>query len=124
MKYLLIFSFMLITLLSFGQDSSNMDVLVMNTSTNFELSKTVARPINLNITRYKDYDDKSRNAYLTVFLAGIAFTTAAALEDNRNYGTWVGSNYVIPTFWKQTPRQIMLLAGVGLTITGGVLTFR
>jgi hypothetical protein len=38
-------------------------------------------------------------------------------------GNSTTSSYVTPPFWKQTPRNIMFVAGVGITITGLITAF-
>jgi hypothetical protein len=78
-------------------------------------------------TGYSDETRKNTGICLTV--GGVAFTTAALLEGGSSYGTNVVTkpststssqqvSYVTPPFWKQTPRNIMFVFGVTLTITG------
>lgn len=73
--------------------------------------------------------DSQRNSGLVMTVGGVAFTTAAILEGGYSYGTNVVTkpatanssqqvSYVTPPFWKQTPRNIMLVVGVTLTMTG------
>jgi hypothetical protein len=81
------------------------------------------------------YSDESRKkAGLCLTFGGVAFTGAAILEGGSQYGTYVNttpmnmgnsttSSYVTPPFWKQTPRNIMFVAGVGITITGLITAF-
>lgn len=87
------------------------------------LSTSVAQ----NKYRYSDDTKKTTGIGLTV--GGVAFTGAAILEGGYQYGTYVTTSpatttssqkqtYVIPPFWKQTPRNIMLVVGCSLTITG------
>lgn len=75
--------------------------------------------------RYDEDDRKKSGA--TLILGGVAFTTAALLETGYSYGTYVknptpgnpmNQTYVTPNFWEQSPRQIMFVVGVSLTITG------
>jgi hypothetical protein len=75
--------------------------------------------------RYDENDKKKSGITLTV--GGVAFTTAALLETGYSYGTYVknpkpgnpmNQTYVTPNFWEQTPRNIMFVVGVSLTITG------
>lgn len=72
-------------------------------------------------------NDNKKNAGICLTVAGVAFTGAAILEGGSQYGTYVSTpnntskyntTYVTPPFWKQTPRNIMLVVGVSLTITG------
>lgn len=69
----------------------------------------------------------NNNASKVLLIGGVAFTAAALLETGYSYGTFVSnqsnatpynSSYVKKPFWKQTPRNIMLVAGVSFTITG------
>jgi hypothetical protein len=75
--------------------------------------------------RYNENDRK--NTGVTLIVGGVAFTTAALLENGYSYGTYVknptpgnpmNQTYVTPNFWEQSPRQIMFVVGVSLTITG------
>jgi hypothetical protein len=77
--------------------------------------------------QYSNSDKKNTGIVLTV--GGVAFTGAAILEGGYQYGTYVTTSpatttsstkqsYVIPPFWKQTPRNIMFVVGCSLTITG------
>jgi len=80
--------------------------------------------------RYNGGSDVNRKSTgICVTIGGVAFTTAAILEGGYSYGTNVTTSpatptssakvsYVIPPVWRQTPRNIMFVAGVGLTITG------
>lgn len=138
MKHLFTLIFLMTTLFSFGQDSTTYDnVVAMNTTlvespTKFAMSdySNTNYKIDLKLSkksssRYYD-EDEYKKTYLGIFIGGLAFTTAAILEGSYQYGTWksTGPNtatYVTPSFWQQTPRQIMLCVGVGLTLTGGGL---
>jgi len=71
--------------------------------------------------KYSDSDRKEKGWVITT--AGLSFTTAAILETSYQYGTYQKDNtgkevYYIKEFFKQTPRQIMLVVGVSMTITG------
>lgn len=80
--------------------------------------------------RQTGYSNESRrNAGICMTLGGVAFTAAAVLETGYSYGTNVVTkpststssqqvSYVIPPAYKQTPRNIMFVVGVGFTITG------
>lgn len=83
--------------------------------------------INTSNNRY-DSDDRKK-AFTVLFLSGLAFTTAAILEGDYNYGTYrpspnttsgYNTTYTTKSFWQQTPRQIMLCVGVGFTLVGGI----
>ena len=78
----------------------------------------------------RQYSNETRkNTGIGLTIGGVAFTGAALLEGGYQYGTYVTTTpatptssakqiYVIPPFWKQTPRNIMLVVGCTLTITG------
>jgi len=81
-----------------------------------------------NANNRYDSDDRKK-AFTVLFLSGLAFTTAAILEGDYNYGTYQSSpnttsgyntTYTTKSFWQQTPRQIMLCVGVGFTLVGGI----
>ena len=86
--------------------------------------------INLHLNKNMTYNDfNPKSGFFCLFIAGLAFTTAAILEGTVNYGTWQPipgspgrSTYVVQNFWSQTPRQIMLCVGIGFTLVGGVGT--
>ena len=86
-----------------------------------------------NRTRMSDPERKGTG--ITLMIAGVGITTAALLETGTNYGSYVYTpstspsnngtyNYVIPPIWKQTPRNLVLMVGVSLTITGLLTTIR
>jgi hypothetical protein len=94
----------------------------------FKLDNVSPSKINLHLSSSRKVGMDRKNSFICVFIAGLAFTTASILEGGVGYGTWSNSlsssspssTYVTPPFWKQTPRQIMMVVGVGFTITGGV----
>jgi hypothetical protein len=80
-----------------------------------------------NKSGYSDNNRQTTGWCLTI--GGLGFTTAATLEGGYSYGTNIITkpststasqqvSYVIPPFYRQTPRNIMFTVGVGLTITG------
>ena len=85
--------------------------------------------INLKMSMYKEYSSSDRRATgLVLLLAGVAFTTASILENDGAYATWSNSpqpgnsynqTYSTKPFIQQFPRNVMLVVGVGLTLTGG-----
>ena len=86
--------------------------------------------INLKLIMYKDNSSSNdiKTGGLILMVAGVVFTTASILEGNYNYGTWsknpqpgnsYNQTYKTKPFIQQFPRNIMLVAGVGLTLTGG-----
>lgn len=135
MKRLLTVIFVMTTMLSFGQN----DVFAMNTSkgnfsTNYNVEKnTQTIDLKLKTTMKYRNSEKDRSAGLGLLIAGLAFTTAAILEGNGNYGTWSSTpnstsqynqTYTTKPFIQQTPRQIMLFVGIGFTLTGGILSIK
>ena len=85
--------------------------------------------INLKMSMYKDNssDDKITSG-LILLIAGVAFTTASILENEDAYGTWTknpqpgnpyNQTWTTKPFIQQFPRNIMLVVGIGFTITGG-----
>lgn len=86
--------------------------------------------INLHLqATHSNYTDDTKKLGTVFFLAGLAFTTAAILEGNANYTTYSNSgsyhsSSTTKPFWQQTPRQIMLVTGIGFTLTGGLLMIR
>jgi hypothetical protein len=119
----------LISTISISQN----DLFAMNTSCNTNHNSIIFKqpeiyhPIDLKLGKYKYKDPAdAKNVGIAILLAGIAFTTASILEGGSQYGTYVNgtginsntTTYVTPPFWKQTPRQIMLCAGVALSLTG------
>ena len=87
-------------------------VFAMNTVKN----PTILSPkIDLKMStpqRYRESSDMKTTG-LAIFLGGIAFTTAAILESG-DFKIYQG----------ETARQIMLGVGIGLTITGGVISIK
>lgn len=75
-------------------------------------------------TFYRRNLRKERAAVITV--SGVVFTTTAIL-DNLNKGKWVntanGRQYVYPNIITSFPQNIMLGAGISLTI-GGLASFK
>ena len=99
-------------------------ILLPKSNFNFNTQK-----INLNIVKYKDNssDDKITSG-LIFLIAGVAFTTASILENEDAYGTWTknpqpgnpyNQTYTTKPFIQQFPRNIMLVVGIGFTLTGG-----
>ncbi len=133
MKKIATIIFIMTTLLSFGLTKDSIktsSMLVIKSPTKIYNPLQLDR-IDLKLKSKSSSRSNEDKAFLTLFISGIAFTTAAILEGSYGYGTWKGGNignpkstYVIPNFWSQTPRQIMMVVGVGMTVTGGVLTFR
>lgn len=66
--------------------------------------------LKVNTSKYGYNDDDKKKVATVIFVSGLAFTTAALLEDP----------YSFDTFWQQTPRQIMFCVGVGFTLGGGI----
>ena len=134
MKRLLTVIFVMATMLSFGQN----DVFAMNTTkrnfdTDYNVRSTQTIDLKLKTTTKYRNSEKDRSAGIGLFIAGIAFTTAAILEGNGNYGTWSSTpnstsqynqTYTTKPFMQQTPRQIMLFVGIGFTLTGGILSIK
>ena len=98
----------------------------------YQPSPYVGVNLHLNRSFYEGYETEMKNAFLALFVSGLAFTTASLLEGNSQYGTWVSTpqpnnpyhmTYVTKPFWQQTPRQVMFCIGIGFTITGGVGAF-
>jgi hypothetical protein len=75
-------------------------------------------------TFYRRNVRKERAAVITV--SGVVFTTTAIL-DNLNKGKWInttnGRQYIYPNIITSFPQNIMLGAGVSLTI-GGLASFK
>lgn len=66
---------------------------------------------------------ESNNQGFVLAIGGLSFTTSAILEGGYMFGTnkQTSNNtvsYVIPPFYKQTSRVIMLIVGVSFTVTG------
>jgi hypothetical protein len=99
-------------------------ILLPKSNFNFNTQK-----INLNIVKYKDNssDDKITSG-LILLIAGVAFTTASIIENEDAYGTWTknpqpgnpyNQTWTTKPFIQQFPRNIMLVVGIGFTLTGG-----
>jgi hypothetical protein len=82
---------------------------------------------NINAQTRRQSTERDNKNGIVLTTGGVAFTTAAFLEGPQNYGTWkhnpnstsqYNMTYVTPSFWQQTPRNIMFVAGVSVTITG------
>lgn len=114
MKKLVTLILLMTTMLSFGQGLSFKRNDIMN-------------KIDLKLPLYQNHQSNKDNGAVLI-VAGILFTSAALLEGSQGYSTSKSTNYytsvtTTPSFWQQTPRQLMVITGVGLTLTGGVLTF-
>lgn len=87
------------------------------------------REINLKLSKsnlsYKDNSSiKAGGACLLI--GGLAFTAASIIEGGYRYGTYKTNpngtqTYVTPPFMQQTPRQIMLFVGIGLSLSGTIV---
>lgn len=87
------------------------------------------KEIKLNLPKsnfyYKDNSSiKAGGACLLI--GGLAFTAASIIEGGYQYGTYKtnpngSQTYVIPPFMQQTPRQIMLFVGIGLSLSGTII---
>jgi hypothetical protein len=134
MKKIFLAIAILISTISLSQN----DLFAMNTSHNTNHNSLIFKQpeiyhtIDLKLGKYKYKDPAdAKNVGIAILLAGIAFTTASILEGGSQYGTYVNtginsttSTYVTPSFWKQTPRQLMLCAGVALSLTGIITIVR
>lgn len=136
MKKLLIILLSVLTYSSYSQvDSTNRYLLCSNVTKTIKYTfntPRVYKPItyvNLNLHKDKFSHEDKKKAFAVLFLAGLAFTTASALENDGAYGTYqsspnktsnYNSTYTTKPFWQQTPRQIMMCLGIGFTIVGGV----
>ena len=87
-------------------------VFAMNTVKN-TMSVTPMIDLNLSIPRKYRESNYLRETGLGIFLGGIAFTSAAILESG-DFKIYQG----------ETARQIMLGVGIGLTITGGLISIK
>lgn len=72
---------------------------------------------------YSTSDKKEFGA--AMIIGGVSLSTAMILEDARSYGTYTQNNnksysstYVIPPFYKQFPKNVFFVVGIGFTITG------
>lgn len=136
MKKIISFLFLsFITIQSFSQNNVLVSSLKygLNTpklETYYQPSRYVGVNLHLDSKTYTgDNKDKKKNSFAALLVGGILFTTAAILEGDSQYGTWVSTpqpnnpyhaTYVTKPFWQQTPRQIMFCVGVGFTLTGGI----
>lgn len=128
MKKILTFLFLMTSVISFSQN----DVFAINTIKEKKIINPYENKIDLKLIKYKsETNDKTYG--LVLLLGGLAFTAASIIEGDGNYGTWshnqnstsqYNMTYKTKPFIEQTPRQIMLFVGLGLTITGGVLSIR
>lgn len=109
------------TLVAFGINAQNIEsILLKKTKTEQILAmNTVKSPIKTQSIDLKLVPNlymepnKMRTTGIAVILGGIAFTTAAILESG-DFKIYQG----------ETSRQIMLGVGIGLTITGGVISIK
>lgn len=121
MKNILLGLLVLMSSLVYSQtDSSYRNLRI--TSTTLAYAINMPRPqvyyqptpyVNLNLklnTPSYGSTDNRKAAATVIFISGLAFTTAALLEDP----------YTFDTFWQQTPRQIMFCLGIGFTLGGGI----
>ncbi len=123
MKHLLTFLLALTTHLSFCEgDPNKFPKFDDNKSL---LLKSNEHKIDLHLkSNSLRVDDDWKTSGACLLIAGLAFTTAAILEGNANYGTYVNGSkpftttYVTPPLHRQQPRFTMLLVGGGLTIGG------
>lgn len=58
-----------------------------------------------------------------MIIGGVGLSTAMILEDAHSYGTYNQTtknsyNYVTPPFYKQFPKNVFFVVGIGFTITG------
>lgn len=76
------------------------------------------------VRNFGSSNDRRKDAGIALSIGGVAFTTAAIFEGNSNYTTYVNGTmstngtYVTKPLWQQTPRNVVFVVGVGLTITG------
>lgn len=92
---------------------STNDVFAMNitkTQNGFNPMNTI--DLRLKGPKYQD-PDQNKSTGMALLLGGIAFTTAAILESG-DFKIYQG----------ETARQIMLGVGIGLTLTGGVISLK
>lgn len=97
-----------------------------NHSNSFGYHQDYVPKIDLKLPQQR-YIDRStkKEGFAVLLIAGLAFTTASILEGDAMYSTYKNTGpytqtYVTKPFWQQTPRQIMLCVGVGLTLTGTI----
>jgi hypothetical protein len=83
--------------------------------------------ITAQAQKHPRFDNTKKEIGIVMTVSGVALTGAAILEGGSQYGTYVNvtapngailSKYVTPPIWEQTPRNLMLVVGVGFTITG------
>ena len=119
MKNILI---ILIALVTFNVNAQNTEsILFKKTKTEqiFAMNtvkspiKTESIDLKLSVPQRYREPNEMRTTGLAIFLGGIAFTTAAILESG-DFKIYQG----------ETARQIMLGVGIGLTITGGVISIK
>jgi hypothetical protein len=138
MKKLLIILLLVLTYSSYSQvDSTSRYLLCSNVTKTIKYTFNTPRVykptpyinLNLNMSKDKFNPEDRKRAFAVLFLSGLAFTTAAILENDGAYGTYqsspnktsnYNSTYTTKPFWQQTPRQIMMCLGIGFTIVGGV----
>lgn len=70
---------------------------------------------------YSNSEKKEFGAAMIV--GGVGLSAAMILEDAHSYGTYNqitknGYTYVIPPFYKQFPKNVFFVVGIGFTITG------
>jgi len=70
---------------------------------------------------YSNSDKKELGAGLII--GGVSLSTAMVLESQSSYGTYNqvtknSVNYVTPPFYKQFPKNVFFVVGIGFTITG------
>jgi len=74
----------------------------------------------------RSYRYENKNSGWVLTLSGFTFTTAAILEGNKNYTTYVRNGNQVQKYTKpflsQTPRQIVFFTGITLTFTGLITT--
>ena len=115
-------------MISIGQTQNRNDLFAMNTTKAkclvFKQDVFTSTNINLKLSNYRNSDD-AKIGFGAILIAGIAFTAASLLEGGSQYGTWVfntptNATYKTPSFWAQTPRQLIFCAGLAMTIGGGI----
>lgn len=82
---------------------------------------------NINAQTRRQSTERDNKNGIVLTTGGVTFTAAAILEGPGNYGTWshtpnststYNMTYATKPFWQQTPRNIMFVTGLTLTITG------
>ena len=79
--------------------------------------------VKTNAQNNRGYSDKKQESGICLVVGGVAFTTAAILENSYNYTTPTStgpynSGYTTKPFYQQTPRNIMFVVGITITISG------